>query len=67
MHSGKKPNKCNQINYALFNAGDLRKHLKMHCGEKSNNCNRCDYILSDVPFEDTFDNTQWQKAKIQSL
>ena len=48
MHSGKKPNKCNQSNYALFNAGDLRKHLKTHCGEKSNKCNRCDYTSSQT-------------------
>ena len=51
MHSGKKPNKCNQINYALFNAGDLRKDLKTHCGEKSNKCNRCDYTLELITFE----------------
>ena len=47
----KKPNKCNQSNYALFNAGDLRKHLKTHCGEKSNKCNRCDYTLELITFE----------------
>ena len=30
----------------LFDAGYLRKHLKMHTGEKSHKCNQCDYAAS---------------------
>ena len=29
-HSGEKPNKCNQINYASSLAGNFRRHLKTH-------------------------------------
>ena len=45
-HSGEKSEKCNQCDYASFQAGDLRIHLKMHTGEKSNKCNQCDYASS---------------------
>ena len=43
-HSGEKPNKCNQCDYASYRAGDLRTHLKTHSGEKSNKCSQCDFI-----------------------
>ena len=33
-------NKCNQCDYASFQAGHLREHLKTHSGEKSNKCNQ---------------------------
>ena len=45
-HSGEKPNKCNQCDFASSQAGDLRRHLKMHRGEKPNNCNWCGYAFS---------------------
>ena len=45
-HSGEKPNKCNQCDYASAPAGNLRRHLKTHSGEKSNKCNQCDYASS---------------------
>ena len=38
-----KSNKCNQCDYASYQAGDLRRHLKTHLGEKSSKCNLCDY------------------------
>ena len=31
-HSGEKPNKCSQCNYASFEAGDFRRHFKTHSG-----------------------------------
>ena len=33
-HSGEKPNKCNQCDYASIRASTLRDHLKKHSGEK---------------------------------
>ena len=45
-HSGEKPNKCNQCDYASIRASTLRDHLKKHSGEKSNKCNQCDYASS---------------------
>ena len=44
----KKSNKCSQCNYASFQAGNLRRHLKTHSGEKSNKCNQCDYASSQA-------------------
>ena len=46
MHSGEKPNKCNQCDYASSRVGDLRAHLNKHNGEKSQKCNQCDYASS---------------------
>ena len=43
MHSGEKPNKCNQCDYASSEASKLVRHLKMHSGEKLNKCNQCEY------------------------
>ena len=43
IHSGEKPNKCNQCDFASIQACDLRRHLKTHSGEKSNKCNQCDF------------------------
>ena len=45
-HSGEKPNRCNQCDYASSGAGNLRTHLKTHSGEKPNKCNQCDYASS---------------------
>ena len=45
-HSGEKPNKCNQCDYASIRASTLRDHLKKHSGEKSNKCNQRDYASS---------------------
>ena len=42
-HSGEKPYKCNNCDYASAWAGDLKKHLKTHSGEKPYKCNHCDY------------------------
>ena len=39
-HSGEKPSKCNQCDYASSRAGNLRKHLKTHRRE---NPQECDY------------------------
>ena len=35
IHSGEKPNKCNQCDYAFSQADNLRSHLKTHIEEKS--------------------------------
>ena len=42
-HSGEKPNKCNQCDFATLEVNNLRMHLRTHSGEKSNKCNMCDY------------------------
>ena len=39
-HSGEKPNKCNQCDFASSQAGHLRRHLKTHSAEKSNKCDK---------------------------
>ena len=44
----KRPNKCNQCEYASSEAGNLRRHLRTHSGEKSNKCNQCNYASSDA-------------------
>ena len=58
-HSGERPYKCNQCDYASSYVFSLRTHLKTHSEEKSN---KCDFITG-IPFEDTFENTQWRKVK----
>ena len=55
-------NKCNQCDYASSRTRNLRTHLKTHSEEKSNKCNQCNFIAG-IPFEDTFENTQWRKVK----
>merc|ERR1711953_1481138 len=45
-HSGEKPNKCNQCDYASSQAGNLRAHLKTHSGDKPNKCSQCDFASS---------------------
>ena len=47
-HTGEKPNKCNQCDYASSQAGKLRRHLKMHGGEKSHKCNPFDDASSQA-------------------
>ena len=42
-----KSNKCSQCDFASFQAGNLRRHLKIHSGEKSNKCSQCEYACSD--------------------
>ena len=42
-HSGERPNKCNQCDYASFQKKHLKVHIKTHNSKKSNRCNRCDY------------------------
>ena len=48
MHTGEKPNKCNQCNFASSQVDHLRVHLKMHSGEKPNKCNQCNFASSEV-------------------
>ena len=45
-HSGEKPNKCNQCDFACSDPSSLRTHLKAHSGEKTNKCNQCGYASS---------------------
>ena len=35
-HNEEKLNKCNQCDFATFQAGHLRRHLKTHSGKNSN-------------------------------
>ena len=45
-HSGEKPTKYNQRDYAFNQAGNLETHLNMHNGKKSDKCILCDYASS---------------------
>ena len=63
VHGGQKTNKCNQCGFASSSSSALRRHLKTHSGEKPNKCNQCDYMHPPAQFEDSFENTQWRKAK----
>ena len=48
-HTGKKPNKCNQCDYASYEAVGLRNHLsKIHGGEKTKKGSKCDYVSSEA-------------------
>ena len=42
-HSGEKPFKCTQCDYASVQSSTLRRHMKTHTGEKPHKCNQCDY------------------------
>ena len=44
----KKPNKCNQYDFALSYTSTLKTHLKTHSGGKLNKCNQCDYASSNA-------------------
>ena len=46
IHSGEKPNKCNQCDYASSDASNLRRHTKTHTGEKLFNCNKCSKVFA---------------------
>ena len=50
-HSGERPYKCNQCDYASSHVFSLRTHLKRH-GD----------FIAGIPFEDTYENTQWRKC-----
>ena len=40
-----RSNKCNQCDFTISEAGNLRRHLKTHSGEKSNKCSQCGFVL----------------------
>ena len=42
-HTGERPNKCNQCDYASFSPSYLKSNLKIHTGEKQNKCGLCEY------------------------
>ena len=42
-HSGEKPYKCTQCDYASTQAGALNRHIKTHSLLKPNQCKWCDY------------------------
>ena len=58
-----KSDKCNQCNFASYQTGNLRTHLKMHIGEKSNKCNQCDYASSYASTLRAHLKNQWRKVK----
>ena len=46
-HSGEKPNKCSQCEFASSLSDDLRRHLKTYRGEMPNKCNQFNYASSE--------------------
>ena len=42
-HSKETPHKCTQCDYACWEAGNLRRHMKTHSLQKSNQCKWCEY------------------------
>ena len=47
-HTGEKPNKCSQCDYASPRAAHLRMHLKTHRREKCNQCNFVSFHSDDL-------------------
>ena len=61
MHSGKKPNKCEQqCNYATSQVSNLRRRMKTHNEKSPTNVTS----TSSKQFEETYENPQWRKAPI---
>ena len=48
VHSGVKPNKCDQCNFSTHKTGILRKHMKVISGEKSNKCHPCKFSTTQA-------------------
>ena len=44
----RKAKKCHHCDYALSEAGNLRRHLKKNIGEKTNKCKQCDFRSSQA-------------------
>jgi len=47
-HTGEKPNKCTECDYACSRADTLKTHMRTHSGEKPYKCSECDYICSQA-------------------
>ena len=48
VHSGVKPNKCDQCNFSTHKTAILRKHMKVISGEKSNKCHPCKFSTTQA-------------------
>ncbi|KAL0169573.1 hypothetical protein M9458_034169, partial [Cirrhinus mrigala] len=47
-HSGEKPYKCPQCNYASAHFDNLKRHHRVHTGEKPYKCRVCDYACGNL-------------------
>ena len=48
-HCGEKSNKCEQCDFASFDAGSLRRYLKIHSG-KISKCNLCEFASKKASY-----------------
>ena len=59
LHSGETPNKCNQCDYSLSRAGNLRTNFKIHSWEQNKQMDSVQVcLLQGRIYEDTLENTQ---------